>query len=292
MNEDMLFDATEAMVRLFHRLSSRQQSRLTGSQFLAACNRVQDCLTRDGCLNDDDVRELARDILKAYRVAIALQRIHGSLDFANPVLAEALVLQLPRLFSNQLVTFNTTDFVLHCAGILRARGGRCVNLLPETSDKSPDLRVHDTCYVECKDLQSLSVDSLHQNIRDHLDKASQQLTMAQASNPLPFSMVCVDIPWTSASVVDVFNNAIGGIREALDNSNTIAFVILSRSGFRIVGDVAEFPHEWRLLWNPNAKCDILAARDYLSPVFPDFYSIRNGSLRHAFWPGSPPRIAQ
>ncbi|MCA9249521.1 MAG: hypothetical protein KDA54_00180 [Phycisphaerales bacterium] len=284
MNEQVLFDSVSAILRLFEQLPPREKNRLKESHFRSVCTRLHDRLTRPDELRDDELLPFAEEILNAYRVASAFISLHGTLDFEKRPLRSDIATQIPRLFDKRHDAFNTTEFVLSTGGLLFTHGGRPVELLEEPNDvKWPDFKVVDTCYGECKDLQSATLDNLHQNTRDHLDKAAEQLASAQASEQLPFTLACIDIPIRAGEAVSVFRQAVGGIRESLASPTGINFIILSRSGFEVAGDLVEFPHAWRLLWNADSECDMEAARAYFSQMFLDFYAVRQDELKHAWW---------
>src|SRR5690606_38719340 len=125
-----------------------------------------------------------------------------------------------------------------CAAQLQSASGGHVVFLDEGMNLSPDLRVGELAYVECKDLHSASRAGIAPGLRDHLSKASEQTNTANADAPLIGTGICIDVPWGTLPL-----NAAewGAIREVLESPQGPTFIYLTCSGVSVTDTTISYP---------------------------------------------------
>jgi len=136
------------------------------------------------------------------------------------------------------VAVDTSEFNIYTAARIQKLSGFPVSFINEGDDVSPDLRVDDLAYVECKDLHPASRAGLANSLQDNVDKAIKQLQTAQATDPLRGTGICVDVPW---GMLPLVQGEWQVITDALLRTSGPSFVLVSCSGVSITNGEIGFP---------------------------------------------------
>lgn len=226
-------DSIGAMLKI---LRPRIRNRRKNSVLLRMIDSYQDYLTSSTPVSDAEAVRQGTHSLHIYRLTTSFDVLlnGGTVQAINHSLAK----DLQNLFSEDSVSFETTEFNIVSAAVMQRASGLPVTFINEGDDLSPDLQVNDLCYVECKDLHPASRTGLAQALADHLAKATDQLNTAQGQRALPATGVCIDIPW---GMLPLAANEWQAIRDSLTRADGPTFILVSCSGFNKTSTEVGFP---------------------------------------------------
>jgi hypothetical protein len=144
-------DSIGAMLKV---LRPRIRNRRKNSVLLRMIESYQDYLTSSAGVSDTEAVRQGTHSLHIYRLVTAFDLLldGGTVQAINHSLAK----ELKDLFSEDPVSFDTSEFNIVSAAALQRASHLPVTFINEGGDLSPDLQVDDLCYVECKDLHPAS----------------------------------------------------------------------------------------------------------------------------------------
>ncbi len=229
--DDVWFDA-EKIAGFMNLLKRRLRDRRAGSYLLQLLSSYQDYLTSPEDVDSDNARTQAENILRIYRLGGTFRLLCGD----DLIPDDSLQKEFKDLFDNSKRTFETAEHNLFSAAFITDRTGRCVKLITEGGEKSPDLRVSDEGYVECKDLSPADPKNLPKNLQDNLEKASEQVDTAQQENLLSVGGACVDVPLDMTVGKDSWEV----LASFLHEGSPLDFILVSSSGLRETSETSGF----------------------------------------------------
>jgi hypothetical protein len=161
----------------------------------------------------------------------------GPID--SDIKKHALFQEIERLFDNSKRGFEGPEFTLFTAAHIKVQAQEAIAFVPEMGErgeKTPDLRVPDLCYIECKDLAPASAESVRAAMSQRLQEAATQLRAGRRRDSALAGGVALDLP------LKLHQPDVNGTRPAIRDAHAIAagaltapgeidFILLSFSGF-------------------------------------------------------------
>jgi hypothetical protein len=238
MNESEIWAASERLDLLFSLLPKRVQERRANSHLKALTSNFMDYLTRSDLVSDAEATAIGRAAFGVYRVTTSIETLYGRLIDSN-ITSHPLFREVERLFDNSKRSFDGAEFTLYSAAQIEIRAHEKVALVLERANEvSPDLRVSELCYVECKDLVPASAGGIRAAMHDRLQEAAAQLAAARRRDCALAGGVALDLPLQlfQPDAIDscpAARDSRAIVAETLSVPGEIGFVILSISGFEI-----------------------------------------------------------
>jgi len=249
VNEREIWDASERLDLLFSLLPTRIQQRRAESHLRSLSNDFMDYITRSDAVSEQQAREVGRAILGVFRVVTSIESLYGR-PIDRSITSHSFFREIERLFDNSERQFEGPEFALFTAAHVTVNTQESVTFVPEmgkSGEKTPDLRVSDLCYLECKDLDPSSAESVRPAIRENLQDASRQLAAARRRDPGLARGVALDVP------LRLFQLEVTGLSPAalqahatavqmLSSPGDIDFILFSFSGFCATATHVAFPY--------------------------------------------------
>ncbi len=238
MNGSEIWSASERLDLLFGLLPSRIQGRRAKSHLRSLTTNFMDYLTSSDTVSDAEAIKIGRAVFGVWRVTTSIEALYGRPIDAN-ITSHSLFREVERLFDNSQRSFEGAEFALYTAAQIQIRTRQEVAFVPERPDEdSPDLRVSDLCYVECKDLAPASAEGVGAAVKERLQEAAAQLAATQKRDRVPGGGVAIDLPLQlfQPDAIDsclAARNARAILAETLSVPGEVGFVILSTSGFEV-----------------------------------------------------------
>jgi hypothetical protein len=249
VNEREIWAASERLDLLFSLLPTRIQQQRANSRLGSLTNGFMDYITRSDVVSDRQAQEVGRAILSVFRVVTSIESLYGK-PIDPGIKNHSLFQEIERLFDNSERHFDGPEFTLFTAAHIMVNAQERVAFVPEmgkSGEKTPDLRVSDLCYLECKDLAPASADGVRSAMCERLRDASRQLGAARRRDPTLASGVALDLPLrlfqpdaTGSCPAALDAHAIA--TKALSLLGNIDFILLSFSGFHATATHFAFPY--------------------------------------------------
>jgi hypothetical protein len=264
-----IWAVSERLDILFSLLPKRIQNRRKGSYLRALTTEYMDYMTRSNTVTEQQAAEIGRAILAIRRTACSIEALYGRPIDSN-IVHHSLFGEMENLFGNSQQAFDAVDFTLFTAALVSRRAELPVLFIPPTDHPSPDLRVSELCYIECKDLSVGSAANIQLGVRDRLEDAREQLRSAQEGARLPAAGVAMDVPLLLVGAEHVhsseaIHNASEVIRQTLTSTGPIDFALLSISGIHKTTGIVSFPHRLAVFTRPTLPSKILSLLGKLTP---------------------------
>lgn len=263
MNEHEIWAASERLDLLFSFLPTRIQRQRANSHLRSLTVDFMDYITRSDVVSDRQAQEVGRAILAVSRVVTSIETLYGRPIDAG-IKNHSLFQEIERLFDNSERHFEGPEFALFIAAHITANAQERVTFVPEMGkggEKTPDLRVSDLCYLECKDLAPASADGVHSAMRERLQDASRQLGAARRRDPGLAVGLALDLPLrlfqpdaTGSCPAALTAHAIA--TTALSRPGNIDFILLSFSGFRVTETHIAFPYRLAIYAREGVPADL------------------------------------
>jgi hypothetical protein len=249
VNEREIWAASERLDLLFSLLPTRIQQQRANSHLRSLTIDFIDYITRSDVVSDGQAQEVGRAILGVFRVVTSIESLYGK-PIDPGIKNHSLFQEIERLFDNSELHFEGPEFTLFTAAHITVNAQERVAFVPEmgkSGEKTPDLRVSDLCYLECKDLAPASPEGVRSAMCERLQDASKQLGAARRRDPalasgealdLPLRLFQPDVTGSCPAALDA--HAIAA--KALSLPGTIDFILLSFSGFRATATHFAFPY--------------------------------------------------
>jgi hypothetical protein len=246
--QDNIWYDSEKIARLFQLMKANVRKRRAKSHLLSLIDSYQDYLTSSSVLSDKEAFLQGTHALQIVRLVSSLRVLVGP-DFARTA-SHTVSKELKDLFSDDSTAFETAEFNLFSAAAIQRQSGLPVLFVNEGDETSPDLRVDDLAYVECKDIHTQNRENIEKAMADNLAKAHEQLAAAQRRSRLPGTGVCIDVPW---GTLDLRLTEWDIIRRALSAVDGPQFVLVSSSGVDRRPDTVGFPVAVSLVWHDSGR---------------------------------------
>lgn len=263
-NQDSAYYDSEVIANMFKKLPERLRRRRSDSVLLRRIEEYQDYLTGSNEISHAEAIRVGTNALHIYRLGCALH----TLGVTNPgrSVVHSVHKELNDLFSNEEVAYETASYNIVSAALLQRASGLEVTFIEEADYRSPDLRVGDLAYVECKDLHPATREGIAPGLRDQLDKAVTQLNSACGRDALVGTGVCIDVP---RGTLPLQESEWASIRDALQNPNGPMFVLVTCSGAGVDGLAVSYRTEVALVTRQSVPAVLhevllrkLASRSY------------------------------
>jgi hypothetical protein len=261
-NQDSAYHDGDVIADMFNKLPERLRRRRSGSVLLRRIEEYQDYLTDSNEISHAQAIRVGTNALHIYRLGCALHTL--GVANAGRSVVHSVYKELKDLFSNDEVAYETASYNIASAALLQRASGLEVTFIEEADFRSPDLRVGNLAYVECKDLHPAKREGIALGLRDQLDKAIIQLNSAWGRDALVGTGVCIDVPWGTLPLEE---SEWSPIREALQSPNGPMFVLVTCSGAVVDRHAVSFPTAVALVTRqsvPKELYDVLLRK--LAPI--------------------------
>jgi len=208
-----------------------------------------DYITRSDLVSDTEAEAVGRAILGVFRVVTSIESLYGR-PIDSDIKNHMLFREIERLFGNSRIGFESAEFALFTAAHIEIQAQEAVTFVPEMGqrdEQTPDLRLSDLCYLECKDLAPASAEAVGASVGQRLQDAVRQLRAARRRNPtlaggvaldLPLKLYQPDVNGSCPAIRDAHSSAAG----ILTAPGEIDFILLSFSGFERIAEDFTFPY--------------------------------------------------
>ncbi|MEI6915726.1 MAG: hypothetical protein WCL39_11385 [Armatimonadota bacterium] len=216
-------------------------------------NAHMDFMTNALLIGDAEAVEQATFILQINRLSQAIEILYGKPIDAD-IRRHSLFKEVRDLYSRSSITFETAVHNIYSAASIQSDSGHTAKMVAEKRDeRTPDLVVANTAYVECKDTQSLSVRNLKSTIRDNITSAYGQLQVAQQQSELPLLGICLDVPYA------LIGHAIASkqyVEASFVQCPDLSFVLLSFTGLKIETRDVGYPRSDAIFVRESTSCEL------------------------------------
>lgn len=277
MNEREIWAASERLDLLFSLLPKRIQSRRANSHLRSLTSNFMDYLTRSDLISDEEAVKIGHSALSVWRLTTSIESLYGR-PIDRSIASQPLFREFERLFDNSKRSFEAAEFTIYTAAQIEIRTKEKVAFVPERTDEvTPDLRISNLCYLECKDLGPASASGVGAAMNDRLQEAAAQLGAAQRRGGLPGGGVALDLPLNlfQPGPIDscpAARDARAVVAKTLAVPGEIGFVILSISGFEVTTTGVSAPDRLAVFARQNLPVAIfsrllsrMATRIYVCP---------------------------
>lgn len=245
-SQDDLWYEGDKIAKLVGLLAPSLRKRRARSHLLSLITEYQDYLTSSAPLGDDEAVRQGTNALHIVRLIASLKELVGS-DFMQTA-THTFRKELKDLFAEDPTAFDTAEFNLYSAAAIQRQTGFPVSFIGEGEESSPDLKVDNIAYVECKDIHTLNRANIEKALADNLDKAHDQLAAAQGRRRLAGTGICIDVPFGTLPLSPAEWDV---IRRALCGTDAPQFVLVSSSGINSTTEVVGFPVYVCLVWSES-----------------------------------------